>query len=392
MKKRIKLYVGKVNLVSHCGICYYKQNIKELEYGIMEKILVYLWETVFVLMLLAGAGSVTVLASQMENQPGQEEVQKDTKKKKDRTIAVTISAAGDCTLGVDSRYHNNFNSYYSREGAGYFLKKVRKIFGKDDITLVNFEGTLTNSAQRANKTFTFKGPAAYTKILKKGSVEVVNLANNHSMDFGASAFKDKKRALRKDGIGYCHYGTIAYKKVKGVKAAILGFNQLSGVSHRQIRNTIQAAQKKKAKIIIVSFHWGIERDYYPDGIQKSLGKYAIDQGADLVIGHHPHVLQGIEKYKGRYIVYSLGNFCFGGNVNPSDKDTMIFQQTFYIKKGKLLKKKEARIIPCSLSSVSYTNNYQPVPLSGREKNRLIKKMNRLSKGMHVTIKSSGRVN
>ena len=319
MKKRIKLYVGKVNLVSHCGICYYKQNIKELEYGIMEKILVYLWETVFVLMLLAGAGSVTVLASQMENQPGQEEVQKDTKKKKDRTIAVTISAAGD-------------------------------------ITLVNFEGTLTNSAQRANKTFTFKGPAAYTKILKKGSVEVVNLANNHSMDFGASAFKDKKRALRKDGIGYCHYGTIAYKKVKGVKAAILGFNQLSGVSHRQIRNTIQAAQKKKAKIIIVSFHWGIERDYYPDGIQKSLGKYAIDQGADL------------------------------------DKDTMIFQQTFYIKKGKLLKKKEARIIPCSLSSVSYTNNYQPVPLSGREKNRLIKKMNRLSKGMHVTIKSSGRVN
>lgn len=101
-----------------------------------------------------------------------------------------------------------------------------------------------------------------------------------------------------------------------------------------MKNGISRAKKNNAEIIIVSFHWGTERKYYPNSKQKSLGHYAINCGASLVLGHHPHVLQGIEQYKGRYIVYSLGNFCFGGNSNPKDKDTMIFQQTFTLKNGK----------------------------------------------------------
>lgn len=314
-----------------------------------------------------------------------------TARKKPKTVEITISAAGDCTLGIDSRYNNSFNAYYNKKGSAYFLKKVKKIFSKDDVTIVNFEGTLTKSSNRANKKFTFKGPASYAKILKKGSVEVVNLANNHSKDFGTKGFNDTKSTLKKNKIPYCHYGTIAYKKVKGVKIAFLGFSQLSGVSKQQVKNGIRAAKKKKAAIVIVSFHWGIERDYYPSSQQKTMGRYAIQAGANLVLGHHPHVLQGIEKYKGRYIVYSLGNFCFGGNTNPSDKDTMIFQQTFYVKNGKLQKKNNARVIPCSLSSVSYTNNYQPIPLKGSRKSRLVKKINRLSSGMHTSVGKNGKL-
>lgn len=312
-------------------------------------------------------------------------------KKRSKTVEITISAAGDCTLGIDSRYNNSFNTYYNKKGSAYFLQKVKKIFKKDDVTIVNFEGTLTNASSRADKKFTFKGPASYANILKKGSVEVVNLANNHSKDFGTKGFEDTKAALKKNKIPYCHFGTIAYKKVKGVRIAFLGFSQLSGVSKQQVKEGIRAAKKKKAAIVIVSFHWGIEKDYYPSGQQKTMGRYAIEAGADLVLGHHPHVLQGIEKYKGRYIVYSLGNFCFGGNMNPNDKDTMIFQQTFYVKNGRLQKKNDARVIPCSLSSVSYTNNYQPMPLKGSRKSRLVNKLNRLSSGMHTSVGKNGKL-
>lgn len=311
--------------------------------------------------------------------------------KKNRTVKITISAAGDCTLGVDSRYNNTFNNYYNKYGDAYFFKKVKSVFSKDDLTIVNFEGTLTNSTARANKTFTFKAPAKYVKILKKGSVEVVTLANNHTMDFGSQGFRDTKETLKKNKISYCEGSTIAYKTVKGVKVAFVGFNALTGITEQHVKDTIQKAKKKKAKIIIASFHWGIEREYYPNARQKTLGRCAISSGASLVLGHHPHRVQGVEKYKGRYIVYSLGNFSFGGHTNPDDKDAFIFQQTFYVKNGKLQKKNDAKIIPCSISSVSYTNNYQPKILTGSEKKRLIKKINTLSKGMNTSFENSGKV-
>ena len=309
---------------------------------------------------------------------------------KSDTISVTISAAGDCTLGIDPTIHHTFDHYYKQHGNSYFLKKVKKVFEKDDITIVNFEGTLTNSSNRSPKTYAFKGPAEYAKILKKGSVEVVNLANNHSMDYGKSAFTDTTKTLKKNKIPYCYYGTVAYKEVNGVKVAFLGFSQINGVTNAQVKETIKKAKKKRAKIIIVSFHWGIEKSYNPNSTQKNLGHTAIDSGASLVLGHHPHVLQGIEKYKGRYIVYSLGNFCFGGNVNPQDKDTMIFQQTFYVKKGKLLKKNDVKVIPCSLSGSSTHNDYQPRILSGSERKRVLRKINGMSKGMHVKFGSNGK--
>ena len=231
----------------------------------------------------------------------------------------------------------------------------------------------------------------YASILTKSSVEVANLANNHSRDFGAKGLADTKRTLKKRGIAYCQNTTIAYKTVKGAKVAFLGFDEVDGVTKKQVKAGIKKAKKAKAAIIIVSFHWGIERDYYPARVQKSLGRYAIDCGASLVLGHHPHVLQGIEEYKGRYIVHSLGNFCFGGNTNPKDKDTMIFQQTFTVKGGKLTKKDNARIIPCSLSGSKSTNTFQPRILKGAEKRALVKKMNRLSRGMGVKVASSGRL-
>lgn len=348
---------------------------------------------IFVLLLAVASNNLTTLAAAPATQTSSEakaSARADGTKKKNKTVKITISAAGDCTLGVDSRYNNTFNNYYKKNGSAYFLKKVKKVFSKDDVTIVNLEGPFTNATNRASKTFTFKGPASYAKILKKGSVEVVNVANNHTFDYGKKGYSDTLRTLKKNKIKYCRNGSIAYKTVKGIKIAFLGFNQLEGITSSDVKKAIKKAKKQKAKIIIVSFHWGIERDYYPSAIQKSLGRAAIRDGATLVLGHHPHVLQGMERYKGRYIVYSLGNFCFGGNTNPSDKDTMIFQQTFTIKNGRVAKNKDIKVIPCSLSSSSYTNDFQPRILSGKNRKRVLKKINKLSHGMGVTINSKGK--
>ena len=112
--------------------------------------------------------------------------------------------------------------------------------------------------------------------------------------------------------------------------------------------------------------------------QIQLGHIAVDEGADLVIGSHPHVIQGYEKYNGRHIVYSLGNFCFGGNPNPSDKDCMIFQQTFTVTGNDVATDDNINVIPCSISSVSNSNNYQPTPATGDEKTHIEAKIKKSS--------------
>ena len=142
----------------------------------------------------------------------------------------------------------------------------------------------------------------------------------------------------------------------------------------QLKQNIEKVKKDGAQLIIVIFHWGNEKEEVPDSNQTTLGHLAIDLGADLVCGHHPHVLQGIEEYKGKNIVYSLGNFCFGGNAYPSDMDTMIFQQTFTIDSNGVKADNVTNIIPCSISSDSGYNNYQPTPASGEEADRILQKI------------------
>lgn len=313
----------------------------------------------------------------------------------DQDTTITISAAGDCTLGSDRSSPSSVNFYAvynKKKNPGYFFKKVKHIFEKDDMTLVNFEGTLTKSKTRAQKTFAFKGSPSYVNILKRGSVEAVAFANNHCRDYGTSSYQDTIRCFKRADITYSSYSKVGVYKVKGKKIGMISVNGLESINtvKQLIQNGMNKLKKKKADIYIVSMHAGIERNYTCTSTQKSIARYAVKQGANLVLGHHPHVLQGIEKYKGAYIVYSLGNFCFGGNTNPSDKDTMIFQQNFVFHKGKLSKKRsEAKVIPCSLSSVSGINNYQPAPAKGKKRKRIIKKLDRMCRPLGLKVKQNG---
>lgn len=300
------------------------------------------------------------------------------------SVSLTLSVVGDCTLGTDETfdYDTSLNAYYENYGADYFLQNVKDIFSTDDLTIANFEGTLTDSDEREDKTFAFKAPASYASILTGGSVEAVNTANNHSHDYGDQSFDDTLAALDDAGIVHFGYDETAVMDVKGIKVGLVGIYELYDHLEReqQLKDNIAKVKADGAQLIVVIFHWGNETETVPDSSQTTLGRIAIDEGADLVCGHHPHVLQGIETYKGKNIVYSLGNFCFGGNSSPSDMDTIIYQQTFTIDADGVKKDNVTNIIPCSISSAAYDgyNNYQPTPAEGDEATRILGKINERS--------------
>ena len=293
-------------------------------------------------------------------------------------VSITVSVVGDCTLGTDENfnYARSLNAYYEKYGPEYFLKNVKPIFEADDLTIANLEGTFTNSTSRVDKTYAFKGPAEFVNILTSSSVESVTVANNHSRDYGPQSLTDTKATLDAAGVIHFGYDETSVVDVNGIKVGLIGIYELIDHTGRaqQVKDHIAKVKSEGADVVIVIFHWGIERDAAPNSHQTMLARLAIDEGADLVCGHHPHVLQGIEVYKGKNIVYSLGNFCFGGNSNPSDKDTMIFQQTFTFTKDGMKEDNVTNVIPCSLSSEKSRNNYQPTPATGEEAARILKKI------------------
>lgn len=301
-------------------------------------------------------------------------------------VKITVSMVGDCTIGTDEQFDksSNFDAFYIvKKDPGYFFQGVRDVFAADDLTVINMEGTLTESDTRQDKTYAFKGDPKYTEILTAGNVDAANLANNHSKDYGEQSYTDTIQYLESAGIATFGYDRTSVLDIKGIKVGLVGIYVLADGMERQqqLIDNIQSVKNQGAQVVIVSFHWGTEKATYPDDIQKTLAHIAVDNGADLVVGHHPHVLQGIEEYNGKNIVYSLGNFCFGGNRNPLDKDTMIFQQTFTFENGELVQDNVKNIIPCSLSSVKEYNDYQPTILEGSESERVLQKIQELSSGL-----------
>ena len=296
--------------------------------------------------------------------------------------ALTISFTGDCTLGDDETFSstNSLGSFYDSYGPEYFFQNVKDIFAEDDLTFVNLEGPFTDQGVRAAKEYAFRGKPEYTQILTNGNVDVVTLANNHSEDYGEVSLTDTEKYLEEAGIDYCLERKYVMKEINGVNVALLGIHALfDGMTCvDRLQETIDEARSAGAQIVIVAFHWGDELSTTPSEVQQQLGHTAIDLGADLVVGHHPHVLQGIEEYQGKYIVYSLANFCFGGNTNPRELDTMIFQMTFLLSQSGKLTDTTINIIPCSSSSAQGWNNYQPTPATGSEAKRIIDKINERS--------------
>ena len=290
---------------------------------------------------------------------------------------VTVTAVGDCTFATDdaAAADDSFVSMVEeQDDYTYFFENVADIFEEDDLTIVNFEGTLSERGKRQDKQFAFRGDPEYVEILTSSSVEAANLANNHSSDYGKESYDDTIEYLEDAGVAVFDGTDIEIMEINGVTVGLVGIYALNETRAAELEPAMEKVKEEGAELIVVNFHWGEEKAKTPNSTQKELAHKAVDLGADLVVGHHPHVLQGIEKYNGKYIVYSLGNFCFGGNRNPSDKDTMIFRQTFTLENGEPEDDDDILIIPCSISSVSDRNNYQPTPLEDEEADRVTEKI------------------
>jgi len=301
--------------------------------------------------------------------------------KENNTTEVVISSVGDCTIGTDDKFYwHTFTDVFNKQKGdySYFFKNVVNYLSNDDYTTANLETTFTNSNDKANKLFAFKAPPSYAKILKEGSIESVNVSNNHTLDYKQKGFDDTLKTLKNENIEYFGMNNKLIKNIKGEKFGFLGYKTwgITTQFKNKLKKDIEYLKKQNC-IVIINIHWGKENHYVPESYQRKIAHLAIDYGADIIIGHHPHVIQCIEKYNNRFICYSLGNFCFGGNNNPKDKDTFILQHKYIFKDTKLIKL-GIRVIPCSVSSVKNINDYCPTPLYGDEKKRFFKKFTSIS--------------
>ena len=291
-------------------------------------------------------------------------------------ITLTISFAGDCTLGTDEYFDQStsFNAYYDEYGPDYFFSEVKDIFAADDLTVVNCEGVLTDATTRDDKEYAYKGLPVYAQIFARSSIEATGIWNNHTYDYGWGSRQDTIDSLEAAGEIVFGDDIIGYTTVKGVKIALIAGNMLSsGLSEENnVIPRIQTAQEQGAQIIIVQMHWGEMSEYNPTDEQIQLAHDCIDAGATIVEGSHQHVLQGYEKYNGRYIVYGLGNFCYGGARGLYDPDCYIFQQTFSVSQtdGSVATDDTVKVIPCLISTDRTVNDYQPVVVDGEEKARV----------------------
>ena len=299
----------------------------------------------------------------------------------------TMHFVGDCTLASDV-YHQGGPEGYDTVIAGDFaypFARTLQYFEGDDFTLANLECALTESKNATAKTFVYKAGAEYARIMTEGSVEFVSLANNHVLDYGQAGYDDTKAAVEAVGLAYA--GRDEWALYQTEKGLLIGVYAVSFGSVEQIKKGVAAVREAGAQFVIAALHFGTEGSYHVNAEQIADAHAAIDAGADFVYGSHAHTLQPWEEYKGKYIYYSMGNWTFGGNTNPRDKDTFILRLTVQQDFDGTVTVTEREHIPCACSGETNRNNYQPTPYEeGSEGwNRVMSKLDGSFQGADLSI-------
>lgn len=275
-----------------------------------------------------------------------------------------IAMMGDCTFGAEHNARSNASSFQRVVGDDYAypFSMVRHLYEDADFAIVNFEAAMSEHDEPADKRFRFNAPKEYVNVLHEGGINYVSLGNNHSKDYGEEGYNATKEWLEDNAISFAPYnGWSLYTTERGLTVGVYSHNMPQEGNINAIVKGITEVKAAGAEVIIFAPHWGIEGSYRANASQKKIGRAAIDAGAHIVMGTHPHTLQETEEYKGRFIYYSLANWIFGGSVYPRDKDTVLAKVTIMRDVDGSISVVGAENIPCSVSSITSHNDFRPTP-------------------------------
>lgn len=290
-------------------------------------------------------------------------------------FSVVLSFTGDMLLASlhGKREAGNFLDYAAKQEPEYFLQNVRPIFEADDFTVANLENVLTDRAlapkeKSTDPAYWFRAPTANAAILTSSGVEAVSLANNHTNDYGPAGYRDTVKAVSAAGLEYGNNDRTFYLEKNGYRIAVICHGLWNEEQAGTIARRVRAAASE-SDFQIVFYHGGAEGVHAPEAWRVRASRKLVDAGADLVLGNHPHVLQPRETYQGVEIVYSLGNFCFGGSRRPRNR-TIIYQLTLRVEDGELAEA-VSELIPCYVHTGAAVNNYCPAPIDDEEQRQRV---------------------
>lgn len=307
---------------------------------------------------------------------------------------IVLNAVGDVMLAGSGA------PTFRKKGYDYPFAAAATELRRGDIAVCNLEAPISKGGREfKGKKFRFRSLPQTAPALMNAGFRVVTLANNHMMDFGASALEATRRHLSRSGIAFCGAGDnlaeareAAIITAQGKKVAFLSYSLTFPDKFYATANRPGTAPgfagyfmediadaKKSADYVVVSFHWGTESRSHPNQYQINAAHLAVDAGADVVIGHHPHVLQGIERYKNGVIFYSLGNFAFGSGSSSAERSVIA---RIFLDNGV----KGVELIP--LNVLNREVRFQPCPLQGIQGQRVIDHINRISRKWNTIVSAS----
>ncbi|MGN0779971.1 MAG: CapA family protein [Aristaeellaceae bacterium] len=294
---------------------------------------------------------------------------------------LVLTFGGDAVLGTREAWWNKteaFPAYITRNGMAYPFSGLQSIFAADDLTMVNLECVLkeTSKGEDKDKLYRFRGLPSYTGVLTEGSIELVNIANNHYIDYGKAGKDETRAALEQAGIPYSGYGYTWVWEKDGYRVGFGGCRETTYRQNKQvIAQDVDALKAQDCDVIIYLCHWGTEYSPGHNTLQEEMAAAAAEAGVDIVIGAHPHVVQGVDTVDGTLVVWSLGNLMFGGTHDMTTFDAALAQLRLrFDEHGYTGCTLEMIPILTSTSASIGLNDFRPVVVTGDDRERIWNKI------------------